>query len=41
LQDLESEKLITTVQQDTLVIKITREGILKIAELESVRRKNN
>ncbi len=39
LQDLEKEKLVTTVQQDTLVIKITPEGILKIAELNSVLRK--
>jgi len=36
LHDLEKEKLITTVQQDTLVIKITHEGILKIAERQSV-----
>jgi hypothetical protein len=39
LTELEREKLISTVQQDTLVIKITREGILKIAELQSAFRK--
>ena len=41
LHDLEREKLITTVQHDTLVIKITNKGILKIAELHSLTRKNN
>jgi len=39
LTDLEKDNLITTVQQDTLVIRITKEGILKIAELQSVFRK--
>ena len=39
LIDLEKEKLISTVQQDTLVIKITTEGIQKINELQSVLRK--
>jgi len=39
LVDLEQEKLITTVQQDTLVIRITKEGIWKIAELQGVLKK--
>jgi len=36
LQELEREKLISTVQQDTLVIRITKEGIEKIIELQSI-----
>ena len=36
---LEKEKLISTIQQDTLVIRITSEGIRKITELQSVFRK--
>jgi len=39
LTELEKEKLISTIQQDTLVIRITKEGILKIAELKSVHNK--
>jgi DNA-binding MarR family transcriptional regulator len=39
LIDLEKEKLISTVQHDTLVIRITSEGIQKINELQSVFRK--
>ena len=39
LIDLEKEKLISTVQHDTLVIRITTEGIQKINELQSVLRK--
>jgi len=39
LHDLEREKLITTVQQDTLVIRITTEGIQKITQLQSVLKK--
>jgi Mn-dependent DtxR family transcriptional regulator len=39
LTELEKEKLISTVQQDTLVIRITKEGILKVAELQSELRK--
>ncbi|HEX3165415.1 MAG TPA: hypothetical protein VHQ93_04095 [Chitinophagaceae bacterium] len=39
LIDLEKEKLISTVQHDTLVIRITSEGIQKINELQSVLRK--
>ena len=39
LIDLEKEKLISTIQQDTLVIRITSEGIRKITELQSVFRK--
>jgi len=36
LQELERDKLISTVQQDTLVIRITKEGIEKIIELQSI-----
>jgi DNA-binding GntR family transcriptional regulator len=39
LINLEQEKLISTVQQDTLVIRITSEGIRKIAKLQSVLKK--
>lgn len=39
LQNLEQEKLIRTIQLDTLVIRITKEGILKIAELQSALKK--
>jgi Mn-dependent DtxR family transcriptional regulator len=39
LIELEKEKLISTVQQDTLVIRITSEGIRKVAELQSVVKK--
>ena len=39
LINLEQEKLISTVQEDTLVIRITKEGILKVAELQSVFKK--
>ena len=38
LTELEKEKLISTIQQDTLVIRITKEGILKIAELKSAHK---